>query len=285
MTSMNEVFSKFSNVKQVGLNQWQASCPAHDDDHESLSISTAVDDRILIHCHAGCTTQEVCSAVGLPMRDLFSKTSASAKPAETAQKDGYPRHRPKKKGQIYPTAEAGIAALEHVHGPCVAQWAYENPEGAVVGRVLRWNRPDGSKTFLPVSRYADGWRIAGMPKPRPLYRLSGLANAKRVYITEGEKCAEAARSLGLTATCSVHGAKSANETDWSPLAGKEIIVLPDHDGAGQQYAETVIGILENLRPAPTIKIVELPGLPPKGDIDDFIQKAITTKENNDDVPA
>jgi hypothetical protein len=84
-----------------------------------------------------------------------------------------------------------------------------------------------------VAHNGDGWGIGGMPEPRPLYSLPELANTERVYVTEGEPAADAARSIGLTATTCPHGSKSADKADWSPLAGKEAILLRDNDQAGR----------------------------------------------------
>lgn len=49
---------------------WTACCPAHDDRSPSLSIREE-DDRVLVHCHAGCSVEAVLGAVGLDMTDLF----------------------------------------------------------------------------------------------------------------------------------------------------------------------------------------------------------------------
>ena len=67
----------------------------------------------------------------------------------------------------------------------------------------------------------DGrWCLRGMPDPRPLYNLPKLADAERVYVTEGEKATDALCSIELTATTSAHGSQSPDKTDWSPLWGK-----------------------------------------------------------------
>ena len=42
---------------------WQAACPAHDDSDPSLSISVSRDGKTLIHCHAGCSQQDVIDAL------------------------------------------------------------------------------------------------------------------------------------------------------------------------------------------------------------------------------
>jgi len=163
-----------------------------------------------------------------------------------------------------------MVELERLHGPCSASWVYQNAQGEPVGVVVRWDLSDGKKSIRPICRHKDGWRIGGMPTPRPLYRLPELATAKRVYICEGEKAVEAARSLGLVATTSPHGAQSAGQADWTPLSGKELILLPDHDRPGEKYIGDVAQILAKLNPASIVKRVELPNLPTGGDMADFV---------------
>ena len=60
-------------VKQTGDQQWIARCPVHDDSRASLSISAGDDGRVLFHCHAGCSTEQIVSKLGLSMSDLFPK--------------------------------------------------------------------------------------------------------------------------------------------------------------------------------------------------------------------
>jgi KaiC/GvpD/RAD55 family RecA-like ATPase len=98
-----------------------------------------------------------------------------------------------------------------------------------------------------------------------------LATANLVVVVEGEKCAEAACSIGFTATTSAHGANSLGKTDWTPLAGRDVLILPDNDDAGRHYAQHVARILTGLHPPARVKIVELPGLCEHGDIVDFIE--------------
>jgi putative DNA primase/helicase len=53
---------------------WMAKCPAHDDHNPSLSIRQA-DGKVLLHCHAGCSQQDVIKA--LKARGLW-KSSQNA---------------------------------------------------------------------------------------------------------------------------------------------------------------------------------------------------------------
>ena len=51
--SADALLSRLDGVKKTGHGQWIARCPAHEDRSPSLSIAEK-DDRVLVHCHAGC---------------------------------------------------------------------------------------------------------------------------------------------------------------------------------------------------------------------------------------
>ena len=57
--------------KRAGAG-WCCRCPAHDDRNPSLSINAGEDGRALVNCHAGCTVDAVCGAIGLRPADLFT---------------------------------------------------------------------------------------------------------------------------------------------------------------------------------------------------------------------
>jgi hypothetical protein len=54
-------------------NLWkaQARCPAHEDRRPSLAVAEGVDGWAVIHCRAGCKTEDVVKAMGLRWADLF----------------------------------------------------------------------------------------------------------------------------------------------------------------------------------------------------------------------
>jgi hypothetical protein len=275
MQTLDRVLALLPDARRNGKG-YMARCPAHEDRRPSLSITEGDDGRVLLHCHGGCTVDAVCQALGLTQADLFDPSTASTSTIQqnpTAKKglrrrgDGQPRQPP---GKAFATAADAVRELERKHGPRSALWTYHDATGQPVGVVVRWDRADGTKDIRPVSRFPDGWRVEGMPEPRPLYNVPELTAATVVYLVEGEKAADAARLLGLVATTSPHGAKSAAKADFRPLAGKTVILLPDNDAAGQQYADDVLAELARLSPAPVVKLVELPGLPEQGDIVDFI---------------
>ena len=71
MSQPIELFlSLLSGVKKSGVG-FMACCPAHDDRSPSLSVKEGEDGRVLLHCFAGCTFNEVIGSLGLNPRDLF----------------------------------------------------------------------------------------------------------------------------------------------------------------------------------------------------------------------
>ncbi|MCE9618485.1 MAG: AAA family ATPase [Planctomycetes bacterium] len=193
--------------------------------------------------------------------------------------------KPAKNSRTYSTLEAAIeAATKFTGGEFVKHWSYERSEGIEAFIVCRFNLKDGSKQFRPIHKCDDGkFIIADPPGLLPLYRLPELQDAARVYVCEGEKAAEAARSIELIATTSAHGSKSAAKSDWQPLAGKDVVILPDNDSAGEIYAANVAGILHGL--GCTVRIVTLPDLPKGGDIFDWIEarECIESESLRDEV--
>jgi hypothetical protein len=160
-------------------------------------------------------------------------------------------------------------------GAPVASWKYYDLHGKVTASVVRFE-PDGtpaSKTFRPwCFKTIDGqekW-VMGAPNIRPLYNLPEVASSTTVVLVEGEKCAEALRSIGVVATTAMQGAKAPiDKTDWTPLAGKRVIIWPDKDDPGFEYARNVAAKLQAL--GCTVLGVTPPAeAPPKWDAADCV---------------
>jgi len=168
--------------------------------------------------------------------------------------------------KTFATPEAALAdAGRWIKGNLVATWVYPGD----VLRVGRWNLPDGSKSMRPIHCVANGWSVGDPSGPLPLYRGDALPPAGPVYVVEGEKCADIAAGIGLPAVASAHGSAAAGKTDWQPLAGRDVVILPDNDTPGRKYSADVVAILAALSPPARVKILNLPGLPPGGDIEQF----------------
>lgn len=160
-------------------------------------------------------------------------------------------------------------------GAPVATYKYYDTRGNVLASVVRFE-PDGtreSKTFRPFCfRTIDGvtkW-VAGAPDLRPLYRLPDIATATTVVLCEGEGCADALTEVGIPATTAMQGSNAPiDKTDWSPLAGKKVIVWPDNDATGFQYAKAAADRLLSLG-CTVLGITPPADAPPKWDAADCV---------------
>ncbi len=265
MSTLENVLRKLSGVRET-KSGWSARCPAHEDRQASLSVGEGDDGRVLLKCHAGCDHKKIVAALGLEERDLFD---ADAKQTAAPKKSSSS----KATSKAFATADEAQKVYERKHGKPNRSWEYRDPVTIQpVGRVLRWDRPGGKKEIRPLSLHADGWRLEHMPEPRPLFGVEFLEDADRVYVVEGEKCCDAMSlegGLGFSSTTSSGGSNAASKTDWSPLAGREVVLLPDADVAGRKYADEVAAILHELDPPATVRVVELDGLEPGGDVADW----------------
>lgn len=236
---LQTVLSRLNGARKSGSG-YEARCPAHDDQHASLSVARGDDGRVLLHCHAGCAPVAVCQAMGLRLGDLFP---------------------PSNNGD-------GQACIE-------ATYDYRDASGELVFQVVRYagkqfkqRRPDGK----------GGWSWKLSRAPRVLYRLPELLAASpdmRVFVVEGEKDADRLASVGLIATCNPGGAKKWSRlSDDSALHGRRVVIIADKDAAGREHAADVAMRLQNR--AAEIRVLELPG--PGKDASDWFGAGGTVDE-------
>jgi hypothetical protein len=193
--------------------------------------------------------------------------ATQSKPNDAALKPATPT------GPACPDAAAVFAGLAHKAGKLIARWEYRDAAGQVVFEIARFEHSQDGKTYRPARRDPDGWRCGFPVGPLPLYGLPELLTTepgKTVFVTEGEKCADAVRALGAIATCSSGGASAAVKTDWTPLAGREVVILPDNDAPGAKYAAAVAAILNHLNPPAKVRIATLPGIEARGEGADVV---------------
>jgi putative DNA primase/helicase len=62
--ALDSILDKLRDAKACGKG-WSARCPAHDDHHPSLTVTESVDGLILMHCHAGCSFEDISRALGI----------------------------------------------------------------------------------------------------------------------------------------------------------------------------------------------------------------------------
>ena len=128
-------------------------------------------------------------------------------------------------------------------GAFTGKWDYFNPQGQLIACVYRYDPPDGKKQFRPWDAKLRKYQA---PTPRPLYNQPQMVTARQVILVEGEKAAQALVNIGICATTAMNGAKAPiDKTDWKPLTGKDVIIWPDKDKAGWEYAENVAKHLQS----------------------------------------
>jgi hypothetical protein len=159
-------------------------------------------------------------------------------------------------------------------GPPTHTYYYRDQYGNITASVTRYDPKPGEKEFIP---WDVKTRKHTHPTPRPLYNQPGILNEKTVVLVEGEKCADALISAGIPATTAMGGAKApTDKTDWTPLRGKEVIVWPDNDEPGRQYAQAAKATIESVGGA--ARVLTIPeGKPAKWDAADAVAEDFDVK--------
>jgi predicted P-loop ATPase len=187
--------------------------------------------------------------------------------------------------KIDPTAPDGFVVFSHAGDDDIAckdwvrqqlgldSWKPNRPGGAKSGGTdYVYKQADGTP-YLRVRRTADKrfWQqrwdgsawVNGAPKGKKIpYRLPELLAAEHddVFIVEGEKDVDNLSTLGFIATTNSGGAKKWSSDLNQYFKGKNVHLLPDNDD---------------------VRIVELPGLPPKGDVSDWLKAGGTVDQLTD----
>jgi len=86
------------------------------------------------------------------------------------------------------------------------------------------------------------WSLDGVR--RVLYNLPAVTQAEKVYLVEGEKDADNLTKIGLTATTSPGGANNWRPEYADYLSGKKVVIIPDQDKAGYEYAKAAATSLQ-----------------------------------------
>lgn len=240
---LQDILNQLERVKRNGQG-WEAKCPAHEDDKNSLNIGRGDDGKVLLKCFAGCTSSEIVGRLGMTMQDLF--------PPSTPYKNGN-----------------GL-------GKIVETYDYKAPDGTLLYQSVRFE-PKDFRQRRPDDQ--GGWKWNLQDTERILYRFPELVDAgnrRVVFIVEGEKDVDRLMAAGLLATTNPQGAGKWREEYSDTLAGRKIAILPDNDEPGRKHARHIAQSLQGL--AEWIKVVELPGLPSKGDVSDWLDAGHTVDE-------
>lgn len=148
---------------------------------------------------------------------------------------------------------------------------FTDANGTVLYRTQRMEHPSKPKRFEAQRPDGKGGWIAKLGDcPRVLYRLPEILAGdpgEPVYFVEGERKADKLASWGLIATSIAFGAKGWRKSYADALAGRVVIILPDNDQPGHEFAERAKADMEAA--GAVVHVIDLPGLPPKGDIMDW----------------
>ncbi|OHV24965.1 hypothetical protein EOS93_25065 [Rhizobium sp. RMa-01] len=252
-------------------DEFETCCPFHAEDTPSFTIFVGKDNVERFHCFG-------CGEAG-DVLDFVQKVKGANLPEAIRILDGRDSSRPNVAPRQIQARDAyeGIAAIDPPANPLQAgarvrlynpkrkgtrsEWGafapsmvfpYRRADGSLFGYVLRHELPDGGKetpmvmfTCLPDG--TETWCRYPFPKPRPLYGLDGLGETRQVLIVEGEKCRDKLRrASGRTVVSWAGGTQGVKHADWSPLAGRDVIIWPDFDGPGIATAMEIAAILTSL---------------------------------------
>jgi hypothetical protein len=240
LSPIERVLSKLGDrVVRASAGTTFARCPAHEDTKASLAIKAGDDGRALLKCHAGCTNSDIVERLGLKLAELFADTGPKTKPK--------------------------IAKA----------YAYRDERGRLLYEALRME-PKDFRQRRPAAGGGWDWSLGDVR--RVLYRLPELLKSapRAVWVVEGEKDADALVDLGLVATTNAGGAGKWRPEYTAALKGRRVFVLPDNDDPGRKHAQLVVESLAQV--AASVRVIELPGLPIKGDVSDWLAAGGTRAE-------
>jgi RecA-family ATPase/5S rRNA maturation endonuclease (ribonuclease M5) len=249
MLSLQEIAQRLGG--EVTGRQVLCPGPGHSHSDRSLSVRiTGPGDDFIVHSFSG-DNFEIC-------RD------------HVRQALGMPAFEPKKPQER--------AARPKMKAP-VATYDYRDEAGELLFQVCRYE----PKAFVQRRPNGKGdWDYSVKGVRQVLYRLADLktfSDASPVIFVEGEKDADNVARLGMVAV-TISGAV-ASLKNWpaelfEPLGGRDVVVLPDRDDEGETKAAKAMAALAGI--AKTAKVVRLPGLPPKGDVSDYLATGKTAEE-------
>lgn len=253
MSAVYDLFASLPRFRARSDGSCVASCPctAHinGDRNPSLSIKH-VDGKWLLHCFGGCDLTAILDALGITARDLRDDhDEVGAKPGGSRTNGNGTRDR--------------IAAT----------YRYVDEHGKLLFESVRFEPKGREKYFRQRRPNGNGWTWDLKGVHPVLYRLPELlhATSEEVWIAEGEKCVDAVRALGMTATTAPMGANAPWLAQYTASFKPEhrVVLLQDNDTPGKIYTQKAAKELYGK--VASLKILELPNLPPKGDVVDWLR--------------
>jgi len=190
----------------------------------------------------------------------------------------------------FPTAKLELAKkaglVAEPQKKIVKTYDYTDESGNLLSQTVRYE-PKDFKQRRPDGKGGWVWNLEGIRLVPN--NLPEIIKAETVFIVEGEKDVETLRGIGLTATCNPMGAGKWELKDKQTgkiikpynehFKDKKVVIIPDKDKAGRDHS---LQVAENLKGiAESVKVIELPDLPEKGDVSDWIAQGHTKEELNE----
>jgi hypothetical protein len=237
-----DFYSKYlPHSKRAGGQEFQALCPFHEEKNPSFNFNN---ETGMYFCHG-------CGKKGNAFH-FYAKTHSL-----DDEKD-------------FPKILTGIASdfgivWEESKRRMVKAYDYLDVNGSPLYQVCRFE-PKGFSQRRPDGK--GGWIWDLKDVETVLYNLLALRDAEEVLIVEGEKDVDNLKVLGFTATTSPMGAGKWREGYNEALKGKSLILIPDNDQQGREHMLNVARSINGV--SKSLKWLDLPGLPSKGDVSDWI---------------
>jgi len=251
-----QIAQALGNARKVN-GQWMASCPVsshgqgNGDRNPSLCVSETDEGKPLFKCFSGCSQESVFNAV----KD-FGLLPDFPNPTDFLT-------------QIKPLPKQQEPVLEQ-------EWHYVDEDGITQHIKQRYKTFDAKgKTYKQYRVDENGRRHASMTGANIVpYNLPEVDFARKtgrtVFLCEGEKAADALKSLGVVATCTHQGASSFPEDVVKHLVGLTIAIVPDNDAVGWEYARKAVAALKSV--TKSIRVVDLGLEEIKEDAYEFVYK-------------
>ena len=247
---------RLPHLKQRHGAEWRGACPIHKGDRDSFAVESDTGRwSCFSRCGRGGDVIELEKAL----------TGADFKTAK-AEVFNIVGRRPTPNGN-------------HSHARIAETYDYCDENGNLLYQVVRMD-PKGFRQRRPDGNGGWEWSLKGVR--RVLYRLPEVLKqmaehwGRPIFLCEGERDVHTLELLGLTATTNAMGAGKWIAEYSEILRGRFVVILPDNDAVGRKHAADVAAGL--LRADCDVRIVELPGLPEKGDVTDWTATGGTLRQ-------
>ena len=232
------------DIKRAGGDEYKARCPFpnHEDKNASFNFNNLTGQY---YCH-GCGKKGDALHFYAKINSLDTKRDFGKILRGIASDFGIP----------------WVEQKPHIE----TTYDYVDAEGQLLHQTVRMTPKDFQQRRPGNNGKQWEWNLKGIQCV--LYNLPEVKKATEVLILEGEKDCDNLAKLGFTTTTCAMGAKSWKPEYNESLKGKDVVLIPDNDIPGREHIAKIGTSLKGM--VKSLKLLELPDLPSKGDVSDFI---------------